>query len=78
MLGKKKVKVKNISEGGVYIEVDINKLDFPDTAFSCLRNEKIHISLPLENNPGQIEGIGEARWSQKITLGNGPIEKNMV
>lgn len=67
-IGEKNATVKNISEGGVYIQISFDKFDLPQTSFICLRNERIHLKIKFDNTPTFIEGIGFAKWSEEIKI----------
>lgn len=74
-LGEKKVIVKNISEGGGYIEISFPKIDSPLISFLCLRNEKIHLTICSKKPFTKIEVVCIAKWDVEINSSTRDIEK---
>ena len=64
-LGRKIVLCKNISEGGICVEVSFNKFESPNTSIVFLRNEEIVINITLDGN--HIKALGVVKWLKEIT-----------
>lgn len=72
-IGIKQVNCKNLSEGGIYIEISIHNIESPQISIACLRNENIQIKIKIDNDI--ISALGLARWDHIIATKDNRIEK---
>lgn len=71
-LGIKDVLCKNISQGGAFIEISLNKLEDPLLSYACLKYEKIYIKIILSEPMEAVDAIAIFKWGKEI---NSPPQK---
>jgi len=72
-IGLKEVICRNISEGGIYLEIVFSKFDSPSISVIYLRNEVVKVSVRL--NDEEFVSTGMVRWIKEVIPSLYPTEK---
>lgn len=64
--GEKDAVCENIGLGGAFLCLQFNKLEQPEISFTCLKYEKIHLTVRFKNNSDMINAICIMKWGKEL------------